>query len=440
MRHKITVIFFWFFSISGAIAQTAPSPFTSVGIGEIGTNAMIQQEASGGVGIAMGSYWNLNTINPAMLMYTRNTIFGGLTVFQAGVISDNRTIRNASNSERSGGSNLSYLVTGFPVIQNRWFSTIGLRPFSSVNYNLNYETQLAGSPYTTLVTEKGSGGINQLFWSNGVALSKNLSLGLRTQVLFSSIFTEFVNNVDTQEIPVRYSAAVYDRLTVSGLTFTGGLVYTDSIKTSGDDPLKITLGLTYDFARDVRAKQFQSVQRRILTGTILEADTVQNNTVGSLDLPSGLGFGIGLSKGFKWSIGADLRMKSWEDLRRLEQPLATANSMYLGIGGEITPDAFSIEDYLKRVTFRLGGSYEKTPYLINGVQVNDFGINFGFSLPIVPSSNTGSSLNKGFSSVDFGFRYGVQGNLDNNLLQEEYFKIHFGITFNDKWFIKRRFN
>ncbi len=209
----------------------------------------------------------------------------------------------------------------------------------------------------------------------------------------------------------------------------------DSIKTKGGDPLKLTLGLTYDFGKDVNAKQFQSVQRRTSVGTVLEADTVKNNIKGAFTMPSGFGIGVGISKGFKWSAGIDMRVKNFADFRKFEQAVGTTNSLYLGLGGEITPDAFSVEDYLKRVTYRFGASYEKTPYLMNGVQVNVFGINFGFSLPIVPSSSTGTVLNKGFSSVDFGFRYGIQGNASENLLEEEYFKVHFGVTFNDRWFV-----
>ncbi len=199
--------------------RVAPSPFTSIGIGALSVDGLIQQESSGGIGVGMGSYWNLNTINPAMLMYSKNTIFGGLTVFQAGVTSDNRTIRNSSNSERSADANLSYLAMGFPIIPNKWFSSIGLRPYSSVNYNLNYETTLPGSNYSSTVSEVGSGGINQLYWSNGVSINKNVALGLRTQVLFSSIFSEFTNNVNTSEVPIRFAAAIYDRTTLSGMLF-----------------------------------------------------------------------------------------------------------------------------------------------------------------------------------------------------------------------------
>jgi hypothetical protein len=94
----------------------------------------------------------------------------------------------------------------------------------------------------------------------------------------------------------------------------------------------------------------------------------------------------------------------------------------------MTPDPFATENYLKVWTYRLGVSMEQAPFLANGKPVKDLGINFGFSLPA------------GRSSLDFAFKYGKRGNKSDNLLEENYFKIYFGITFNDQWFIKRKFD
>jgi hypothetical protein len=66
--------------------------------------------------------------------------------------------------------------------------------------------------------------------------------------------------------------------------------------------------------------------------------------------------------------------------------------------------------------------------MANNNVVKDLGINFGFSLPA------------GQSSIDFAFKYGKRGNRADNILEEDYFKIYFGITFNDRWFIQRKFD
>jgi hypothetical protein len=100
-----------------------------------------------------------------------------------------------------------------------------------------------------------------------------------------------------------------------------------------------------------------------------------------------------------------------------------------GLGGKITPDAGSVSSYLKRVTYRTGVSFSEAPYLINGNPLKDFGINFGLSLPV-----------SRISSLDLAFKVGKRGDLQTNTIEENYFKLYFGVTFNDQWFIKRRFD
>ena len=73
-------------------------------------------------------------------------------------------------------------------------------------------------------------------------------------------------------------------------------------------------------------------------------------------------------------------------------------------------------------------NFTKNPFLVNGNQVKDFGINFGLSLPA------------GRSSIDIGAKLGTRGDKRETILEERYFKIFFGLTYNDQWFIKRKFD
>jgi len=41
--------------------------------------------------------------------------------------------------------------------------------------------------------------------------------------------------------------------------------------------------------------------------------------------------------------------------------------------------------------------------------------------------------------LNFGFEIGQRGTTINNLIQENYFKIYFGISIYEWWFIKRRY-
>ena len=60
--------------------------------------------------------------------------------------------------------------------------------------------------------------------------------------------------------------------------------------------------------------------------------------------------------------------------------------------------------------------------------MQDLGINFGLSLPMHGSS------------VDIGLKAGKRGDVKLNTIAENYIKLYFGVTFNDQWFIKRKFD
>ena len=100
------------------------------------------------------------------------------------------------------------------------------------------------------------------------------------------------------------------------------------------------------------------------------------------------------------------------------------------MGGEYTPNFLDVKSYLKRVTFRAGFTYEEKPYWLADTQIKEFGINFGWTLPV-----------SSFSGLDFGLMIGNRGTTDNNLVREDFFKVYFGATFNDnRWFIRPKFN
>ena len=132
-----------------------------------------------------------------------------------------------------------------------------------------------------------------------------------------------------------------------------------------------------------------------------------------------------------WVAGIDYTTQDWE----ISKDPVSGNSLYkkrekFVVGGEITPDVASVNNYLKRITYRVGASYTKTPYFVQETQITDFGINFGLSVPVVR-----------FSSLDFGFQFGNRGTLSNNLIKENYFRVYFGVSFNDnRWFLRPKFN
>ena len=139
---------------------------------------------------------------------------------------------------------------------------------------------------------------------------------------------------------------------------------------------------------------------------------------------------MSLNNGFKWTAGLEARIQNWSKYKSIENSNEGLDRSYgISIGGEVVPNPSAIENYLARVTYRIGFNYDKTPFVYKGRQINEIGINFGWSLPV-------SRL----SSVDLAFKVGRRGTNDDGLVREDFFNVYFGITFNDRWFVQRRIN
>lgn len=406
-----------------AFGQAARTPYSSFGIGEPYGSSLINQQGMAGVGVSQPQYRFVNNQNPALLVY--NSVY---TVFQAGIVAERRNISGDTLSETSQGGNMNYLVTAFPIKPSKWTTSVGLMPYTSVNYKLQYNDDIAGSPQEVRVTEEGTGGLTQLYWSNGVRLTREIAVGLKASYIFSSIVNSYKNQLLDSEQPMNYIAAVEEKAYVKDFAFGTGLSFSkDSLFSR--QRYRLSIGAVYNFATDLDARKTDKLYRTTSVGDTTDVSILPSSKHGSFSIPSSFTVGVSLARGMEWNISTEFAYQNWASFRNVNgQNNGLEESWRVAVGGEFVPDLFATENYLKVITYRAGLSYEQDPYLANGNPVRDVGINFGLSMPA------------GRSSIDLAFRYGKRGDKAENLLEENYFKVYFGITFNDQWFIKRRFD
>ena len=71
-----------------------------------------------------------------------------------------------------------------------------------------------------------------------------------------------------------------------------------------------------------------------------------------------------------------------------------------------------------------------TPGLrVNNEEIKEFGISFGVGLPL-----------GGLSNVNVGLEISQRGQKESGLLQETLIGFRVGLSLNDVWFIKRKYN
>jgi long-subunit fatty acid transport protein len=406
--------------------QAAPSPFTDFGIGDAYGNSLIHNQGAGGIGVSHPQLWYLNNQNPALL------VFNPYTVFQVGTIYESRTVESATTKDKNTGGNLNYLAIAFPIKLTKWTTSAGLMPYTHVNYNFAFPQQIKDPDGqvvdTATVRQSATGGLTQLYWSNGVRLTKSISVGLKSTYLFGpvdNIYSNVINNVSSGAVP--YIVSIEEKTNVNGFNFGVGLSFSkDSLGARNNK--RFSLGAVYNFSSKLKGK----INRQISRTTIAE-DTVERYPLsvatGKVEMPSSFTVGVSYGKGAQWMIGTEFTYQDWSSFKSVNQDdEGLGESWRAAFGGEYTVDPNALENYLKRITFRAGLSLERYPFSANNKPVDDFGINFGMSLPA------------GRSSVDLAFKFGKRGNKDENILEESYFKIFFGLTFNDQWFIKRKFD
>lgn len=412
-----------------AFGQAARSPITTLGLGQPYGALLTPNRGMGGIGVSTPRYWELssrymNIQNPALLTNNR------LTVFELGFLAESRTVKRDTISENNQDGNLSYLAIAFPVRPSdplkphRWTTAFSLNPFTNLNYKLQYQEPIQGVENETTVTEQGSGGLSEFSWSNGYRITNNLSVGIKSAYLFGAVDRDYRNIVNNTGV-VPYLIAVNEKTHYSNFRFTGGVSYQQDSVFSSD--YFLGAGFVYSFGSDLRAKRTTVFERRNLFDPI-SSDTLETNN-GFTYLPPSYTFGLSLAKRLKWMIGAEFTYQDWSQYRNISnENEGLRDSWILAAGGEFTPNAESIGSYLETITYRAGFKYEKTPFLANSNEIREIGINFGVSLPI-----SGSSL-------DLAVEAGRRGSATKNTLFEDYFKIYFGVSFNDSWFNRRRFD
>jgi hypothetical protein len=405
-----------------AVGQAARSPYSSFGLGEYFGGALTHNMGMGGVGISNPQFWYLNNQNPALLVYNR------FTTFEAGLIGEQRTQQSATVTEKSGSGNLNYIALGIPIKPGKWTATVSLMPYTRLNYQQKRIDTIQGDTTQIYVIEKGSGGINQFAFSNGVAINRSISVGLKIAYLFSSVTNEFSNQFLYTLQASRISPYIYERTAVSAFQFTPAVsIHLDSL--GKRKAYRFNVGIVYDLKTNLSSQFYQRLERRGASG-LLDSVTLINNAPGNITVPSRLSVGMSISKSYRWTAAIDAVLARYSEYRDIigKNPYS-GDGWSVAAGYEITPDAGSLSSYLKRMTYRTGVSVENMPFLANGNAVKDFGITFGLSLPVGR-----------MSSLDLAFKLGKRGDKTLNTVEENYFKLYFGMTFNDQWFIKRRFD
>ncbi|KAA9339973.1 hypothetical protein [Adhaeribacter soli] len=405
-------------AITPALAQSSGnSPYSRLGIGEVSTNnGNIRNFSMGGTGVSSPNSAQVNELNPALLYYNNNVIF------EMSVASQLKTLKEENRSQRDGNTTLNTISLSLPV-HKRWTAAVGLKPFSTVQYETNTSQPVTGDPNTqALVRYSGDGGLTEVYFGNGVKVAKDLTVGVAASYIFGTInnnFTSAIQNQSGQQLQVS------QQTTYNDFAFKSGLAY----RRKFGEKYSIGIGGVYNFPISLTAERRTQLER--MSFTSVTSSFQADSTSGKAQIPGGFQAGISIDNGTNWSVALDVASQAWGEFKSFEGRNELKNALRVGLGGEYVPEPASPR-YFRRVAYRAGLSFGQTPYQLAGKQVNEAAVTWGFTLPVGRALITESNF------LNLGFAYGKRGTTDDNLVQENFIRVQAGFTLNNKWFIQRK--
>jgi len=402
--------------IHTSVGLNAQSIYSFEGLGNIEHQGMPNNFSMGEVGIGTPTPLHANTLNPANLVYNQ------MSTFQIGLEIDRREFSGENVSGDDLNGSLRFMVYSFPIITGKWTSSFGILPYSTVQYNTFNEGFVDGTNNTVrqFTDNRGSGGLTHLFWSNGLAITKDFYLGVRSNFTFGTIEKQTKSVILGDDI-ITNNTTFVNTTSYSDINFQFGASYRKELTPSK----YLHFGLTFSPQSKIAATQSQELNRLTLVDDEIETINIGESTIDER-FPSKIGWGVSYRRLNKFTLGIDFQLQNWSDVQNNSR---YTNLMKFALGAEWIPDFDNIKSILKRSRYRFGINAQRLPYIVNDQNLTDFGINFGASVPV-----------NVLSSVDLGFKLGRLGDVNNGLIRETYFKVVIGATINDQWFIKRKYN
>lgn len=408
--------------------NSSASPYSLGGLGDITFRGNAIDRMMGGLSVYSDSiHANLN--NTASLGELK------LTTFSVGVHYKNTQLSSLEANDKVASGSLDYIAVSIPT--KHFGFSFGVMPYSSVGYRLqSIDDAIEGS--AVINQYEGGGGVNKTFFSVGVNLFKGFSLGATVNYNFGNI------NTQASRLEENIDFGTY----LLGDSAISGFDYNLSAHVKFALTNKIVLDAFGSFAPEhiLVSKNGQTYYTQSIStqnvGAVQEVD-LSSSGLDELSLTIGdrMSYGLSVGQDKKWLFGAQITAINSGNYRndfiRLNN-ISYEDSSRLSVGGMYIPNYESITSYWKRIAYRAGFRQETSGVIVNSVPLEETGISFGVSLPL---GGFYSATNvSGYSNLNVGLELGQRGVDTGGLVKESFWAIRVGLSLNDLWFIKRKYN
>lgn len=433
MKKTLSTITFCLISFSAMAQSGTNSPYSRFGYGKLSEQSQGFNRGMNGVGLAFREHNQVNYINPASYSAIDSLTF----IFDVGMSLQMTNFKENGKSKNANNADFEYAVGVFRLVKNVGMS-FGILPFTNVGYNFSDTKSIpdynvvpsATTDITYTQNYSGTGGLHQVFigagWQTPV---KGLSVGMNAGYLWGTVSNYMTNTYSDTYVK---SLAKQYTMTVRNYKLDFGVQYSHVLKNKD----VATIGFTYSPGHDLSADPecliiASNSQSSVNDTTAMKAD--------GCSIPTQYGIGLSYKHANQWLFGLDYTLQKWSSVKF---PVYDGNTGYatqtdvfnnrhrINLGTEYCRNERS-RNFSDRLRYRFGVGYT-SPYLkVNGNDgPKEISMSAGIGIPITNGWNNRSILNVGFQ---------WQNMSGNKLLTENTFLINIGITFNEKWFDKWRF-
>jgi len=413
MNKHITVSFFVFiFFLSGLSAQDGSfSPYSYYKYGDETDMQALTGSITGHLNFYSDSL-HYNFVMPSSLSHLQYVNYAVASSFE------HYFLTSADGKGKAGEFIVPYITLGIPIGKKAGIG-FGYKPYSTSAYLIQKEEENEKSIKT------GEGGLNHIFVSGGIKIIKGLHAGVSFNYYFGNKTARFI----------QYKESVYAITRQTDNAFYRGTGWSLSADYSHDlgKNFYVHTGILYRLATDITSENESVVEisdNSFGFERIVHTVTLRNDTT-RLILPSLISFGIGAGQKKKWFVGIEWEQTAWSRYFSdfFQAPFVRyRNARTWKAGGYYLPDYRSHVAYRKRISYHGGVYYKEGELLFENQPVNEFGMGFGLNLP----------MQHYFSSVQIGAEYVRRGKSGILTTEEKIWKIKIGLSFNDKWFVKRK--
>ena len=407
----------WAFLAAGlAVAQENASlntytPYSMYGFGDMVQPGFTAAGAMGGITVGVRDVRQVDYVNPAAAT-ARDSVLNFALDFGGEMRS--YYSRNAATRTSYNTGNFRHLAAGFRI--KNFGANFGIVPFSRVGYEVEQREKndtIVATAGDVRYKYRGEDGINQVFFNVGCNVTPALALGVGAKYYFGSISRYFNTEYASSNF---YSNRSSDILRVSNVVPVLGAHYTLNLnKAKGRHAV---------FGAAFQPGVNMNVKEKIISEVWgVNLDVVKDTTYSVKTLmPMQLNVGASLVSVDRWMLGAEF---SYQDFAKTEvlghRDMGTSYSVKLG--GYYIPNMYDVRYFYKRLTYRGGVRYSRTPFMFQQHEVSDVAVTAGISMPM-----------RGAGYLSIGAEVGRRGATNFGMVQETYVTFSLSVTLFESWF------